>query len=191
MDSLPPTVDLPTLPQETKTAILDTLFEPSAPLHTLALPPLSSDPPPDSYASLISSIQSLLLSLSASESSTDQSQLTQILTSHPRLGEKKVESALSRKEQAQLQQPGQQQGGGSSGGNGEAEELKRLNEEYEGKFPGLRYVVFVNGRGRPEILEDLRKRVGEEYPADLENEREGIIKAMCDIANDRVKKLSL
>lgn len=34
-----------------------------------------------------------------------------------------------------------------------------LNAAYEAKFPGLRYVVFVNGRGRKEIMKDMRARI--------------------------------
>jgi len=37
--------------------------------------------------------------------------------------------------------------------------LQRLNEEYEQKFPGLRYVVFVNGRDRDVIMNDMRTRI--------------------------------
>ncbi len=76
-----------------------------------------------------------------------------ILGSHPRLGEPKKESlsAQSREEQRKLQEGG--------GDNAEREELARLNREYEERFPGLRYVVFVNGRGRPEIMEDMRRRI--------------------------------
>jgi len=41
----------------------------------------------------------------------------------------------------------------------EAEELERLNRDYEAAFPGLRYVVFVAGRPRRVILEDMRTRI--------------------------------
>jgi 2-oxo-4-hydroxy-4-carboxy--5-ureidoimidazoline (OHCU) decarboxylase len=37
--------------------------------------------------------------------------------------------------------------------------LAKLNGEYEDKFPGLRYVVFVNGRPRPVIMENMRARI--------------------------------
>jgi len=50
----------------------------------------------------------------------------------------------------------------------------------------LRYVVFVNGRGRPAIMEDIRARVAR---GDIDLERAGAIKAMCDIAVDRASKL--
>jgi 2-oxo-4-hydroxy-4-carboxy--5-ureidoimidazoline (OHCU) decarboxylase len=56
-----------------------------------------------------------------------------------------VDSAQSAAEQANLQ--------------GEGEQLAELNREYEERFPGLRFVVFVNGRGRPEIMNDMRGRI--------------------------------
>jgi len=64
--------------------------------------------------------------------------------------------------------------------------LGRLNEEYEGKFPGLRYVVFVNGRPRSEIMENMRSRIDR---GDIKAERQEAIQAMCDIALDRATKL--
>ena len=88
----------------------------------------------------------------------------------------------------------------------EAELLKQLNEEYEEKFPGLRYVVFVNGRPRTEIMDDMRRRIAR---GDIREEEKEAIKvcsalvlfwrtsadstslqqAMCDIAADRARKL--
>ena len=41
----------------------------------------------------------------------------------------------------------------------ETEELAKLNDEYEAAFPGLRYVVFVAGRPRGVIMEDMRTRI--------------------------------
>jgi len=89
--------------------------------------------------------------------------LEEILDSHPRLGAKKVESAQSQAEQAQLQ----------GGEEGEAEKLAQLNAEYEAAFPGLRYVVFVDGRGRDVIMEDMRQRIS---GGDLEAERRAAIR---------------
>jgi len=83
-----------------------------------------------SYDILITAVNAQLAALAASDDDADVKKLSEILCSHPRLGEKKVDSEQSRKEQAQLQQ----------GGEEEREMLGRLNEEYEGKFPGLRYV---------------------------------------------------
>jgi 2-oxo-4-hydroxy-4-carboxy--5-ureidoimidazoline (OHCU) decarboxylase len=44
-------------------------------------------------------------------------------------------------------------------GGEEVEELARLNREYEERFPGLRYVLWVNGRPRGEVLRDMRERI--------------------------------
>jgi 2-oxo-4-hydroxy-4-carboxy--5-ureidoimidazoline (OHCU) decarboxylase len=119
-----------------------------------------------SYDELITTIRDVLLAVAATVSAVSSTSpsssslassedarapLLRILSAHPRLGEKKVESAQSRAEQANLRK----------GGDSEEvlEELKRLNGEYEERFPGLRYVVFVNGRGRGEVMDDMRRRI--------------------------------
>jgi len=38
--------------------------------------------------------------------------------------------------------------------------LERLNECYEGRYPGLRYVTFVNGRSRGEIVGEMERFLG-------------------------------
>lgn len=72
--------------------------------------------------------------LSAPNSPTDRDVLFGILGSHPRLGRAPANpehlSELSKKEQAQLNEGAEEQ----------AEKLRALNAEYEGKFPGLRFV---------------------------------------------------
>ncbi|KAK8058609.1 hypothetical protein PG994_009057 [Apiospora phragmitis] len=202
--SLPPIASLSTAPIKTQIAVLDTLFEPSTELHTLVLPILrrkrapaadlgtggpasaTSEPEPESpfasYTTLIQHVGSLMSSLSSQSSSSgtpnpQQQKLHGILGSHPRLGAKKIESAQSQAEQAQLNQ----------GGADEAEKLKALNDEYEQRFPGLRYVVFVNGRSRPVVMEDMHRRIDRGDPKEEEKEA---IKAMVDIALDRAKKLN-
>lgn len=156
---LPPASTLPTLPAETQQAILSALFEPSPSLHATLSPLLQT--PHQTYPSLISTIKTHLLSLRT----TDHSLLLSILASHPRLGAPKVESAQSQAEQANLRQ-----GGGDS--EEVVEQLRVLNEEYEKKFPGLRFVVFVNGRGRGEIMEIMRERISR---GDWEGERDGAV----------------
>ncbi|KAH6876021.1 hypothetical protein J4E91_001888 [Alternaria rosae] len=175
MTSLPPASALPHAPETTLTHVLDLLFEPSPPLRTITFPVLRSATFP-SYDILITAVNAQLAALAASDDEADVKKLSEILCSHPRLGEKKVDSEQSRKEQAQLQQ----------GGEEEKEMLGRLNEEYEGKFPGLRYVVFVNGRPRSEIMENMRSRIDR---GDIKAERQEAIQAMCDIALDRASKL--
>ncbi|KAI5919012.1 Oxo-4-hydroxy-4-carboxy-5-ureidoimidazoline decarboxylase [Camillea tinctor] len=174
--SLPPISSLPTASTETITSALDTLFEPSPDIHALALPYIQqgSNPNPfPSYASLIQHIGAQLLQLC---SSSDKAALHRILGSHPRLGAQKVDSAQSRAEQAQL----------NSDDADTRAKLQALNDEYEARFPGLRYVVFVNGRSRPAVMENMRYRINRgDFAAE---EREGV-QAMVDIALDRAKKL--
>lgn len=130
MTALPSISSLPSLPTERRARILDTLFEPCKQLHTLSVAILHHNTYPD-YRSLISAIGTQLDSLLNSSSTSDSDWLDAILSAHPRLGEKKVESELSQSEQAQLQVCGEEE---------EAEGLRDLNEEYEKTFPGLRYV---------------------------------------------------
>lgn len=145
--TLPPVETAPSLSAEERAQILDLLFEPSTQLHTLSVPLLHEKTFP-SYNGLIAAVGMQLSELSESASTSDTQWLESILGSHPRLGAKRVDSAQSQAEQAQLQGSGE-----------EAEQLRKLNEEYEAKFPGLRYVVFVNGRSRAVIMDDMRKRI--------------------------------
>ncbi len=126
---LPAIETVPNLSAPERAQILDHLFEPSIPLHTLSLDLLHEKPFP-SYNDMIASIGVQLTELSESTSTSDTEWLEKILGAHPRLGEKTVDSAQSRQEQAQL----------NAGGTLEESELKRLNEEYEKTFPPLRYV---------------------------------------------------
>lgn len=143
MTSLPDIACLSTLSAEDQTKVLDALFEPSPAIHSLILPSISAASF-QSYDDFITHCHKLFEDLV--NDSTNKTELHSIIGSHPRLGAKKVESAQSAAEQAQLQ-------------SGDATELAALNAEYEARFPGLRYVVFVNGRGRPEIMENMRARI--------------------------------
>ncbi|KAI5460890.1 Oxo-4-hydroxy-4-carboxy-5-ureidoimidazoline decarboxylase [Mariannaea sp. PMI_226] len=188
---LPKAASLHSLTEPEQTQALDLLFEPSPAIHDTLLP-IVRDAEYKSYSELIDACHNRFLSLAATSATsasttanlTDGSStqlkstpkpdptLLSILGSHPRLGAKKVESVQSAAEQANLQ--------------GEGEVLARLNEEYEAKFPGLRYVVFVNGRGRPEIMENMRMRMTR---GDYAQEVNAAIEAMCDIAKDRAGKI--
>lgn len=162
MARLPEISTLPSLPTQERAEVLDLLFEPSQPLHTLSVELLREQTFP-SYDELTVAVGVQLTELSESASSSDTKWLESILGSHPRLGAKEVDSAQSQAEQAQLQ----------AGGEEEAEKLRSLNEEYEETFPGLRYVVFVNGRSRPVIMEDMRKRIA---AGDIKAERAAAIR---------------
>ncbi|OJJ95689.1 hypothetical protein ASPACDRAFT_1875833 [Aspergillus aculeatus ATCC 16872] len=178
--SLPALATLTSEPRDRQFQVLDTLFEPSPELHTLMAPVLAHQTF-DSYARLIDAVGGRMSALSAADSSKDREILYGILGSHPRLGRPKAGptehlSELSRKEQAQL----------NTGAEEQAERLRVLNAEYEEKFPGLRFVTFVNGRDRDVIMEEMRKRIDR---GDAEAEVEETIQAMCDIAKDRARKL--
>ena len=127
--ALPPVAVIPALPTVERAAVLDALFEPCTALHTLTLDLLHSKTF-SSYKDLITSVGAQLTRLSESASTSDTEWLDTILGAHPRLGEKKVDSAQSRAEQAQL----------NTGDEEQAIELRSLNEEYEKTFPGLKYV---------------------------------------------------
>lgn len=150
---LPAISSLSRLSLAQQTEILDLLFEPSPSIHELLLP-LFRKKEFASYDDFIAEAHVVFSALrTSSPSSADddeypdaRSKLHSILGSHPRLGAKKVESAQSAAEQAQLQ-------------SGDGSELAALNAEYERTFPGLRYVVFVNGRPRPVIMENMRERI--------------------------------
>lgn len=133
--ALPPpsTLTDPSVTPSTITDALDLLFEPSPTLHALAVPIIKDASAPfDTYADLIAAVEARLKALAAAGQTE---QLDSILGSHPRLGEKKVDSALSRKEQAAMGQGGQD---GQPQDN--SIDFAALNAMYEQKFPGLRFV---------------------------------------------------
>jgi len=192
LSTLPP---IQSLPLTHHTALLDTLFERSQPLHTLSLPLLSTPTFKfDSYDALIRAVEGQLKSLHQSPSTSDTEWLDSILRAHPRIGEKRVDSALSRREQAAMMSASASatnsnkdastaaQGGESHADadadaqretEEQAEELRRLNAAYEERFPGLIYMVFVDGRSRGVIMEDMRRRITR---GDVVAEREECIK---------------
>ena len=90
------------------------------------------------------------------------------LNAHPAIGQRAGLSARSAAEQ------------GADADPAIVDELARLNVAYEDRF-GFRFVVFVSGRPKPEILEVLRKRI--------ENTREDELDTACRelvaIARDR------
>ncbi|KAI9686155.1 MAG: hypothetical protein M1822_003810 [Bathelium mastoideum] len=128
LKELPAISTLPTLSATERAAILDILFEPCTPLHTLSVELLRTTEFA-TYSDLIASVGMQLTELSESSSTSDMQWLEAILSAHPRLGAKKVESVQSQDEQAQLQGQGP-----------EAAQLSALNEEYERTYPGLRYM---------------------------------------------------
>ncbi|PHH69234.1 hypothetical protein CDD82_7903 [Ophiocordyceps australis] len=173
---LPPIGSLASASDAVLMETLDLLFEPSPAIHSTLLPVITTRTGNafSSYSDLIQACHAALLSLAPDSASAGPSAtLLSVVGAHPRLGEKKVESAQSAAEQASLA--------------GQREQLAKLNREYEERYPGLRYVVFVNGRDRQEIMQDMRARIdGSTFAAEVRT----ALKAMCDIANDRASKLA-
>ncbi|EEA26130.1 hypothetical protein TMatcc_005619 [Talaromyces marneffei ATCC 18224] len=184
--TLPSITSLPTLPLSDQLKAIDTLFEPSPELHNLLQPILSNAQTFSSYDSLIDEIYNKLSTLSATNDPQQKHTLYGILGSHPRLGATSPTaqaglSELSRREQANINKSTDERAAAD-----QAARLAALNREYEEKYPGLRYVTWVNGRGRDVIMVDMRRRIDR---GEFELEVRDNIQAMCDIAKDRAKKL--
>lgn len=99
-----------------------------------------------------------------------------IISSHPRLG---LPRGTELSEHSSVEQKSLQ-------GDETIKEFTTLNREYEQKYPGLKFVLFVNGRDRTEVKKFFKMRIER---GDYEMEVKDAIQAMCDIAKDRVKKL--
>jgi 2-oxo-4-hydroxy-4-carboxy-5-ureidoimidazoline decarboxylase len=100
----------------------------------------------------------------------DEADKLETLNAHPAIGAGGL-SARSAAEQGAEAEPAV------------AAELARLNAVYEEKF-GFRFVVFVNGRPKAEILEVLRERL--ERPR--EKELETALSELVAIARDRWRR---
>ncbi len=90
------------------------------------------------------------------------------LNAHPAIGQRKGLSVRSAAEQ------------GSDSDPAVLSELSYLNQVYEEKF-GFRFVVFVGGRSKREILEVLRERIGHTP----EEELDAGCRELVAIARDR------
>ncbi|ODV86424.1 hypothetical protein CANARDRAFT_27636 [[Candida] arabinofermentans NRRL YB-2248] len=190
--SLPPPETLHTSSQLTQTNILNSLFEPCPTLTSYLIPKLFNNisKPYKSYNELIEKSHDLLTEL-RQDPTTPKSTIESIVSAHPRLGPQKPSSTTtttttttitelsdhSSSEQAQLKGTPEQ-----------AEQLLKLNELYELTFPGLRFVVFVNGRSRESIMIDMKDRINRN---DYKLEIKEAFDAMCDIALDRANKLGV
>ncbi|KAH3671908.1 hypothetical protein OGAPHI_000094 [Ogataea philodendri] len=178
--SLPPSTSLDQSDAQTLKFVLDTLFEPCDTLKGYLIP-LLFPKSYSSYSQLIETARTLLLDLfdKYSKDPALKPTIDKIVSAHPRLGPPKNPntklSAHSSKEQAQL--------------NADpvlAQKLVELNDLYEQTFPGLRFVVFVNGRSRDQIMENMNSRIKRN---NINLEIQEAFNAMCDIALDRANKL--
>lgn len=78
----------------------------------------------------------------------------QFVGGHPRIGEVQHLSALSAREQAAAATP-----------PAVLARLAHLNACYERRFPGLRYITFVNGRSREQVMREMEGVLG--FPRSL------------------------
>ncbi|GMM38603.1 hypothetical protein DASC09_059420 [Saccharomycopsis crataegensis] len=187
---LPPISEVCFLSESQQKELLDHLFEHCETLHGYLIPKLFQTPEVKfaTYKDFIEQVRlELLWFLSAeianakTSGATIDPRISKIIAAHPRLGAPKKQQVVnlsvhSAKEQASL----------SSSSEEEKFRLQQLNDLYESTFPGLRYVVFVNGRSRDIIMKNMEERIQRN---DINEERKEAFNAMCDIALDRATKL--
>ena len=183
---LPPLEEIQQGSSNALTVALDVLFEHS-PILINTLQPQLSDILKKSLRPLESYIQ--LIDYAIEQITTwDLSAQSQFISGHPRIGETKNLSKLSAKEQQQ-----QQQGSGSSGAVIPTSpevlaRLSHLNACYEIRYPGLRYITFVNGRTRLEIAEEMENMLG--FPHSLSPPDNPPFDTICsvDISSEEWKR---
>lgn len=123
---------------------LATLFEASPVLYSDLVPSLI-DLSPEIYTSYGTLVEAAVTSIKQ----LPREKQAAFVGAHPRIGEVSGLSALSAAEQASKQTPPEV-----------LEHLAKLNELYEAKYEGLRYITFVNGRSRKEIMEEMEGKLG-------------------------------
>ncbi|KAJ3113122.1 hypothetical protein HDU96_003756 [Phlyctochytrium bullatum] len=148
---------------------IEVLFEPAPPLAKALL----EKRPFSSYESLLDTTEAIINSLS------EEDRLI-VINAHPRIGAPKEQlSAFSLKEQGYKSATA-----AASSEDAEVNALlSQLNDEYEKKF-GFKFVVFVAGRPRSAIPPIIRERMQNPREQELATG----LKAMIDIARDRLKK---
>lgn len=169
-------------PLECQLEIMDELFEPCEGLQTLTIRNgtfKAEASPLKNYSEFIELVRSTLLQASVQaeqEGGQMVNLLVDVVGAHPRLGEPKLKlSKHSQAEQRNLQR--------SQDPPHILKRLAHLNAEYEKQYPGLKFVVFVNGRTRPEIIEVMQSRISSKRPW-FEECRQAIHE-LCNIAQDR------
>ncbi|ORX53057.1 hypothetical protein DM01DRAFT_1407838 [Hesseltinella vesiculosa] len=171
-DSLP---SIEQLNKETDAVFIEavnTLFETAPPLANRLL----AGRPYKSYSDLIDLAEKICLGNDLSE----QDKLD-VINAHPRIGENKANlSAMSLKEQGY----NTRQGTESAEDQQINATLAQLNKDYEQHY-GFKFVVFVAGRPRSQIIPLIRERIASDNKAQEMNT--GMVD-MMRIARDRLKK---
>lgn len=162
MSSIAPIEDLNAFNYEKFIENITTLFEPAPPLANA----LYNLRPFKTYNAVIDAAEEIIAKMSHSEKVI-------VVNAHPRIGAP-VEN-LS--DQSKIEQGGDED-------KAVIEELRLLNQEYEKKF-GFKFVVFVNGRPRKEVIQVLKDRMHNCKDLELETG----LKAMILIARSRHSRL--
>ncbi|ORZ08727.1 Oxo-4-hydroxy-4-carboxy-5-ureidoimidazoline decarboxylase [Absidia repens] len=171
-DSIPPIEKLNDESPQVFIEAVNTLFETAPPLadRLLAARPFKS------YLDLIDKAEAICLGSDLS----DQDKLD-IINAHPRIGENKTNlSAMSLKEQGY----NTRQGTESEQDRQVNATLAELNKKYEATY-GFKFVVFVAGRPRTEIIPLIEERIASN---NKEQEMKTGMTDMMLIARDRLKK---
>lgn len=127
---------------------LAVLFEPSPTLTAHLVPELAAAlhaapaTAVPTYAALVDAALALI-------ARWDAARQAHFVAGHPRIGEQTGLSALSAAEQAARATP-----------PAVLARLRLLNALYEARFPGLRYITFVNGRARADVLREMEAVLG-------------------------------
>lgn len=119
---------------------LETVLEYSSTLENILVPQLLetlNESKFDSYHALLIECKNLVSKWSIKDKAT-------FVNSHPRIGEQSNLSALSAKEQAARKTP-----------EDVLLKLSDLNSKYEVFYPQLRFITFVNGRTRAQIIPEI------------------------------------
>lgn len=167
LKALPQVEALNNLSDDEAVSQIRVLFE-AAPVleaHILSLRPWKS------YDHIIDASERFCLQLLVDGRTDD---VLAVLNAHPKIGTDPAKlSADSKQEQ------------GEAGDPAVLKKLAELNDAYDEKF-GFRFVVFVNGRPKDAILKVLQERMHNERQAEMQT----AVKAMMDIARDRLGKRS-
>ncbi|KAG0006478.1 hypothetical protein BGZ65_007496 [Modicella reniformis] len=159
------------------------LFEPAEPI----VKHLHSKRPFDSYTTLIDETEVFL----SNADNLEHMERLEIINAHPRIGAPKANlSALSLIEQGYSAKDAAKIVSETATPSQDDEQtqatLAGLNKEYEAKY-GFKFVVFVNGRPRSEIIPIMRNRIDN---STTEQEMKTALDDMIAIARDRLKKLN-
>ena len=157
---------------------VDILFE-SAPVLADAL---YEKRPFESYKQLIDEAEICIKGMSINDK-------IKVINAHPRIGAPKESlSENSRKEQG-YPVLDVAEGGDAKREKSQQEQLDRFNQLYEDQF-GFKFVVFVNGRSKSEIIEVLKGRLesSSDIISNKAHELHLGLKDMMLIARDRLNK---